>query len=115
MSIFQGCVWNPKRQACGVLRRLPLWVPTKIMPEPSIPRNTSGFHVFSIRPKAAANSTDEITDPYTIRLYKHRQSHRKSRLGCAACKAKRVKVRTPACLLCHPCGGLTYRKCVRLI
>lgn len=53
-----------------------------------------GFHVFSIRQKPSA---EEQRDPNT-RQYITRKSHRKSRLGCAACKGKRVKVCHEACL-----------------
>ncbi|KAF2215217.1 hypothetical protein CERZMDRAFT_82263 [Cercospora zeae-maydis SCOH1-5] len=58
-------------------------------------RHTPGYHVFSVR-TAGGNGSDHV------KSYTTRKSHRKSRLGCGACKLKRVKCdeKQPVCGRC---------------
>ncbi|CAK1364670.1 unnamed protein product [Cercospora beticola] len=61
-----------------------------------IKRHTApGYHVFSVR-TVGSNGSDDV------KSYTTRKSHRKSRLGCGACKLKRVKCdeKRPVCGRC---------------
>ena len=62
----------------------------ELVPAERDDKQTPGFHVFSIRTKAEAHSSN--ASEADTKRYITRKSHRKSRLGCLACKVKRVKV-----------------------
>ncbi|KAI5362348.1 Putative zn(2)-C6 fungal-type DNA-binding domain, fungal transcription factor [Septoria linicola] len=64
--------------------------------EKVIKQSAPGYHVFSVRTAGNYGSDD-------VKAYTTRKSHRKSRIGCDACKQKRVKCdeKRPACGRCE--------------
>ncbi|KAK4502429.1 hypothetical protein PRZ48_005854 [Zasmidium cellare] len=80
-----------------------------LMPAAGLSESAPGFHVFAIRPRLGAGQVEGALDANT-KQYSTRKSHRKSRLGCNACKQKRVKCdeKQPRCGRCErtkkPCG-----------